>query len=444
MATLNFLTRGIGLNTPEVGVGSDAFLQLLFGGDCSSFAGETVTEDTALGVTAVWQAVQMISNTMAVLPLKVFRETAKGRKEANGDPLAAKLSGVVNSATFLTSHKWRKMMQTRLLVHGRAFSYIEEDNAGRVANIFYLNPDRVQVVAAPDGLNVEYHYTQPNHKVIVYRPDQIIDLVWNPCANGIDHVNPINALRHAIGLSIASTRYASRVFETGGAPQLVATGPLGSPEATSRASKMMKAALEASQRDGKAMMVAPDGWDIKAVGFDPTKSQLLELRKFQVEEIARIFNVSPSLLMDMSTGTFSNVEQQDLAFAKHTVHHWTELWEAELNAKLNSPRTKGRVIEFSLDGLQRGDYASRGQGLALRVQNGLLTPNEGRALDNLEPLDGGDQLLVQGAMEPLTEAGQKPAQPVPLKPLAKPAAEDQPQDQDQADNQSDTANAATS
>jgi HK97 family phage portal protein len=441
MALLSLLTetRGIGLNTPEVGQGTDAFFQILFGGSLNSMAGEVVSEETALGVTAIWQAVNIIANTMSVLPLHLYKTTPKnGKVRADNDPLYKILHDQVNTS-YVTSFQWRKMMMMRLLLGGRAFSFIERNRAGRVQNIWYLDPDRMQVSPSPDGFGRIYTYQQPNNKQVTYTPDEIIDLVYMPAANGIDHLSPVSILRNAIGLAIAGERYASTVFQNGGVPQMAATGPITSPDATARAAAMLKATLERARETHQNFLVMPEGYDLKPLGFDPSKSQLLELRKFQVIEIARVYNVSPSMLMDMTTGTFTNVEQQDLAFSKHTVHHWTELWEQELNAKLITDRNKTMSIEFNMDGLQRGSFETRFTAYAQGIQNGIFAPNEVRAKENLSPMEGGDNLFINSTMISLKKATETPP---PNTAPADPEPADDPADT--ADDAPDTANAVTS
>ncbi len=132
---------------------------------------------------------------------------------------------------------------------------------------------------------------------------------------------------------------------------------------------------------------------------------MTEAMRFLVEEIARLYNLPPVFLQDLTHGTFSNTEQQDLHLTKHLVAQWAKAFEDELNLKLFGQKRNARFVEHNLDGLQRGDFKSRMDGMAQAVQSGLMTPNEGRALDNRPAQDGGDKLFIQGATVPL--AGQQ-------------------------------------
>jgi HK97 family phage portal protein len=134
---------------------------------------------------------------------------------------------------------------------------------------------------------------------------------------------------------------------------------------------------------------------------DAEKSQLVELKRFCVEEISRIYGLPPVFVQDMTHGTYSNTEQQDLQLTKHTIKRWVEHFEQELNLKLFGRGNRKFFVEFNMDGLMRGDFVSRMQGHATAIQNGLQTPNEGRAMENRPAKPGGDDLLIQGATVPL-------------------------------------------
>jgi len=202
--------------------------------------------------------------------------------------------------------------------------------------------------------------------------------------------------------------YASGFFAGGGVPPLALVGPMpAGPDAVKRAQQDIKRAIDGAKSKGDPVFPIPAGYELKPVGFDPAKGQMTEARLFQVQEIARIYGLPPVFLQDLSRGTFANVEQQDLYLVKHLIAQWAKAFEDELNLKLFGRRSKV-FVEHELDGLMRGDFKTRMEGLAQGIQNALLTPNEGRGLLNRGPLPKGDELLVQGATVPL---GTQPAQP---------------------------------
>ena len=152
-------------------------------------------------------------------------------------------------------------------------------------------------------------------------------------------------------------------------------------------------------------MALPLGHELKSIGFSPDQMQLLDLQKFCIEQIARIYSLPPVFLQDLSNGTYSNVEQQDLHFVKHTLRRWIEQTEQEMNLKLFG-RESDMSVRFNVDSLLRGDLKTRMEAHATAIQNGVKTPNEIRDVEGLEPLQGGDDLMIQGATVPIrTQVG---------------------------------------
>ena len=151
----------------------------------------------------------------------------------------------------------------------------------------------------------------------------------------------------------------------------------------------------------------PVGYELKPVGFDPAKGQMTEARTFQIQEIARAFQIPPVFLQDLTGATFSNVEQQDLHLVKHLIGQWAAALEGEMNLKLFGRMNGGKYVEHNLDGLLRGDFLTRMNGLARSVQSGILTPNEARGLENRpQHLDqAADRLFMQGATMPIDALG---------------------------------------
>lgn len=375
-------------------------------GDWHNVAGVVVTADTALEVPAIWAAINFISSTIASLPLQVFAKTDKGRDTANGDTLYPILHDAPNDE--LTSYQWRKGMMINILSRGRGLSFIERNLAGRVVNLWPLETDKT-TIERRDGKK-RYRYRDGNREVI-YDAREIIDIPWMLKPDGLAHVDPITKLRGTVGLAIALQQYAEKLFLNGGIPPLALQGSVPSPGAASRAVGDLKKAVRDANSEQRDFIFVPAGHELKPIGVDPDKSQMEEARRFQVEEVARVFNIPPTFLQDLSHGTFSNTEQQDLAFVKHTVTQWVEAWEQELNLKLFAPRNRTKFVEFNVDGLLRGDFKTRMEGNARAIQTGQLTPDEARASENRPPMEHGDQLYIQGATVPLGTVLTQPAAP---------------------------------
>lgn len=356
----------------------------------------SVTIQAAMGVPAIWAAVNFISGTIAGLPLNIFDKTEDGREKVAG-PLASILHDAVSEE--MTSFAWRKYTFERTLTGGRSFSVIQKDRAGRIAGLFPLNPSAVEVKRV-DGKK-RYIYTE-NGKKISYAASEIIDLVFTTKEDGIGHYGPIMTNYRAVAQAIAAEEYAAKFFAGGGVPPFAVSGNFQSANALNRSADDFAEAIRKASAEGRSALTMPDGLTITKLGTEPDKSQLLETQRFVVEQAGRIFSLPPTFLQDLTHGTYSNTEQQDLHFVKHTLKRWIEDFEQELNLKLFGRGNNKRYAEFNVDGLLRGDVKTRFEAYAIGVQNGIYMPNEPRLLENLAKVDGGDVAYIQGGSFPLT------------------------------------------
>ena len=379
---------------PRVPVSAANFLQF-FGQSAGNMP--AVTIDSALTVPAVNAAVSFLSGTLANLPLHSYRSTGADSQRITGG-LQILLNEAPNPEW--SSFGWRKYFWQQVFTGGRGLSWIERSAPGVVANIWPMDPART--IIKRQGLMKVYQFDGSKE----YPAADVIDVPFMLKPDGLRSYSPILNGAKTISLALAMSDYASGFFAGGGVPPLALSGPIpAGPDAMKRANADIKRAIEAARSNGDAYMPIPSGYDLKAVGFDPAKGQMTEAMRFLVEEIARLYNLPPVFLQDLTHGTFSNTEQQDLHLTKHLVAQWAKALEDELNLKLFGQKRNARFVEHNLDGLQRGDFKSRMDGMAQAVQSGLLTPNEGRALDNRPAQDGGDKLFIQGATVPL--AGQQ-------------------------------------
>ena len=386
------------IENPRVSLASPEAFAIIFGDAHKSATGIEVTTEAALGVPSVWAAINFISGTIAALPLQLYRQDGLARN----DPLYSILHDVVNDDQ-VTSFKWRKQMMYCALTRGRGFTYAERNNAKRVANLWPLDPATVTVRRTNSRTVYE---VKDGPRTIVYQASEIIDIPFLLCGDGVSHMAPIATLKNALGLAIAMEIYASQFFQNGGVPPLALHAPMTSGAAMTKATEAFQEAVRNAHGQGKGVIYMPIGHELKSIGFNPEQGQLTEARLFQLQEIARIYGLPPIFLQDLSRATFSNNEQQDLHFVKHTLTQWLELWEQELNAKLIGGRNTSRYIEFNVDGLLRGDFKTRMDGYAQGVQNGFMTPDEVRALEN-RPAKGGaaDGLFVNSTIVPIEKAG---------------------------------------
>jgi HK97 family phage portal protein len=383
---------------PTVAPSSENFFQF-FGIDTST-SGVFVSIDNALGVPAIWAAVQFMSGTLAGLPLHVYRSTTSGKKKIT-DKVSAILNDVANDE--MSSFEWRKYILEQVFTGGRGISFIERNGLGQIINIWPLDPTCVTVERRA-GKKV-YKYTT-GQVTTPYMANEILDIPFMLKTDMLAHRGPIMTNKEVVAKAIAMTRYTSKIFENGGVPAFTVTGPFGSAAAADRASADLTAAVLKASKENRAALAVPVGHELKQIGIEPQKMQLTDTQRFAIEEIARIYSLPPVFLQDLTHGTFSNTEQQDLQLVKHTLKRWVEQIEAEINLKIFGRGSK-LYAKFNVDGLLRGDIKTRYEAYGSAIQNGFKTPDEVRQLEDDETKGGNaDKLFIQGATVPLdTQTG---------------------------------------
>lgn len=353
-----------------------------------------VSVEAALCVPAVFSIVAFLSRTLAALPLPTFEAGENGARVE--DEPAQLLSYAPNESE--TSYGWRRWFWQQVFTGGRGLSWIER--AGRKpVGIWPMDPG-LTTVKRVGGRKV-YIYNGRE-----YLPGDVIDVPFMLKRDGLGSYSPIGKINKAISLAIAMESFAGGFFLGGGVPPLALEGPMPSgPDAFKRAQADIMRAIDFARQSNLNFFGMPPGHSLKAVGIDPSKGQMVEARAFQIVEISRGWQMPPVFVQDLSKGTFSNTEQQDLWLAKHLVMQWAKAFEDELTLKLYGWRNPTRKVRHNLDGLQRGAFKERSEALARAIQTGQLTPNEARALEQRPPMEGGDRLYVQQATVPLTMAG---------------------------------------
>ncbi|NEJ73797.1 phage portal protein [Rhizobium phaseoli] len=376
------------IENPTVPVSAENFLAF-FGVQSANLP--QVTIDNALNVPAVMAAVAFMSRTLAALPRHAYR-TRKG----SGERIGGRLEMVVNSAPNDTvgAFKFWQWFWQQVFTGGRGLAYIERTPQG-IDSLWPMDPTKTNIKRV--GFKVTYEFEGKT-----YDAADVIDVPFmlKPC--GLRHYGPINKASKAIQLALAMNDYGSNFFAGGGVPPLALEGPLpAGAEAMKRAQADIKRSVDAAKNADEPIFPIPAGYKLSPVGIDPAKGQMIEARRFQVEEIARAWQLPPVFLQDLTRATFSNAEQQDLHLVKHLIGQWAKALEDEMNLKFFG-RASGRYIEHALDGLLRGDFKTRMEGYGIAIQNGIRKPDEIRALENL-PAEGGpaDRLYIQGATVPL-------------------------------------------
>lgn len=378
----------------------------------------SVTIDSALTVPAVLAAVAFLSRTMATVPLHGYRDTSEGPVKLTGKT-AVTLHDAPND--LMGSFKFRQYFWQCVFTGGRGLAWIER-NGSVIEALWPMDPRKVSIKRV--GFDLVYKFDNKT-----YPAADVIDVPFMLREDQVSHRGPISMASKAIQLALAMNDYGSNFFAGGGVPPLALTGPLPQgADGLQRAMNDMRRAIDEAKKNGRQMFPIPPGHDLKPVGFDPQKGQMTDARLFQIQEIGRAWQLPPVFLQDLSKGTFANVEQQDLHLVKHLIGQWAKAFEDEANLKLFGRFKNGRYVEHNLDGLQRGDFKSRIEGIARAIQTAQITPNEARALENRPKHKNpdADELLVQGATVVL---GKQPLTPEPVKPSD---ATDGVKDDDQA------------
>lgn len=348
-----------------------------------------VSIEAALEVPAVLCAVSFLSRTNASLPLHAYRSDDK----IDGE-LAMLLNEAPNSEW--SSFGWRQYFWQQVFTTGRGLTWIERQGTRPVA----LWPmDTTNTVVGRRNGRRYYRFDGKE-----YAAADVIDVPFMLRPNQLDVYSPIYKGRKAIALAIAMHDFAASFFAGGGVPPLALEGPMPTgAEALRRAQADIKRAIDQAKAAGLPFFGMPPGHSLKSVGTDPDKGQMALARLFQIQEIGRIFGMPPVFLGDLSKGTMSNTEQQDLQLVKHLIAHWCKALEDELNLKLFGQRRRSRTVKHNLDGIQRGAFKDRIEGLARAILTGQLTPDEARALENRpkDPTGAGARLYVQQATVPL-------------------------------------------
>ncbi len=385
---LTALRNAIGFERKSTLAAPSPELIALFGA-APSAAGVAVTPDTAMRCPAVFAGVKVLSESVAQLPLHLYRRTAgAGKERATDHPLADILNGAANDWT--SAPEFRASMMVAVLLHGNAFAFINRIG-DRIAELIQIPSTSVTVLIDPVTMEPAYRVAGRDGVQRDYGRASIFHLK----AVGTDpHIglSPVMAAREAISLSLAMEQHAGRLFASGARPGGVFKyGKALGPEALKRLRASFEAGHAGGANSGRTMILE-DGMDYQPLQFTSVDLQFLEMRRHQVAEIARVLRVPLHLLQELERTTHSNAEHMGQQFLSLTLLPWLKLWEAAIRRSLLTPDERPVFFaEFLTDDLARADLAARFQAYATAVTNGLLSPNEVRAAENRPPYAGGDQ-----------------------------------------------------
>ena len=374
-------------------------------------SGKTVTERSAMQMTAVYSCVRILSEAVAGLPLHLYKYTNSGGKAMALDhPLYRLLHDEPNPE--MSSFVFRETLMTHLLLWGNAYAQIIRNGKNEIVALYPLMPNKMSVDRDENG-HLYYTYYRGQDEAIRNKEFAVTllpsDVLHIPGLgfDGLVGYSPIAMAKNAIGMAIACEEYGAKFFANGAAPGGVLEHP-GTIKDPQRVRESWQSTFGGSGNANK-IAVLEEGMKYTPIGISPEQAQFLETRKFQINEIARIFRVPPHMVGDLEKSSFSNIEQQSLEFVKYTLDPWVIRWEQSIQRSLLSSDEKAAYfVKFNLEGLLRGDYQSRMNGYAIGRQNGWMSANDIRELENLDRIpaeDGGDLYLINGNMLPLKNAG---------------------------------------
>ncbi|WP_320054954.1 phage portal protein [Acidilutibacter cellobiosedens] len=368
----------------------------------STPSGKTVNERTAMQTTAVYACVRILAETIASLPLHTYINTENGKEKAMDHPLYPLLSSSPNPE--MTSFVFRETLMGHLLLWGNSYSQIIRDGRGKIIAIYPLLPDKMTVSRSEKG-EIYYVYNKEGHDYIL-RKEEVLHIPGLGF-DGLIGYSPIAMAKNAIGMAIATEEYGAKFFANGANPG----GVLEHPGIVKDPQRIRDSWNSVYQGTSNAHRVAvlEEGMKFSPIGIPPEQAQFLETRKYQTEEICRIFRVPPHLVGDLERATFSNIEHQSISFVVHTIRPWLVRIEQSINKSLFTDKEKQKYfVSFVVEGLLRGDYESRMRGYSIGIQNGFMSPNDIRRLENLNPIpseEGGNTYMVNGNMLKLKDVG---------------------------------------
>ncbi len=355
-----------------------------------SSSGMRVSADSALRLAAVYASVRILAETMASLPFVLYRRCADGSKDKVSDHCLYRLFSK-RPNRYQNAYEWREMLQGHLALRGNAYNQIITNRRGEISELLPIHPDRIKLELLSSG-DYRYRVTDRHgHESILPRGQ-----IWHLrglSSDGLLGMSPIELARESLGMALAAQDYGARFFANDAKPT---GGWIEFPGSfkDSEAKKVFRESYQTAQSGtnrGK-ILVLENGMKFHEVGVTNRDAQFLELRKFQITDIARLFRVPPHMIADLDRATFSNIEQQSLDFVMHTMTPWAERWEASIESELLL-ESDDLEVEFDFSNLMRGDANSRSSYYQSGIQNGWLTRNEARIAENLNPLDGLDEPL---------------------------------------------------
>ncbi|MCD8209130.1 MAG: phage portal protein [Bacteroidales bacterium] len=371
---------------------------------------EFVNERTSMQVAAVYACVRVLSEAVAQLPLHLYKYDGEGKKMAYDHPLYTILHDEPNPE--MSSFSFRETLMSHLLLWGNAYAQIVRNGKGEVIGLYPLMPTRMRV-DRDENHNLYYEYTicddeaKPIKKQIL-KPSEVFHIPGLGF-DGLVGYSPIAIAKNTIGLTMATEEYGAKFFANGATPGGILEYP-GVIKDIDKVRDDWNNGFSGAENSSR-VAILEEGMKYTPISINPDEAQFLDTRKFQIDEIARIFRVPPHMIGDLEHSTFSNIEEQSLEFVTYSLQPWLVRWEQAIERSLFRKNEKGKYFaKFNVDGLLRGNYKSRMDGYAVGIQNGFMSPNDVRRLEDMDLIPdelGGNNYMCNGNMINIGDVGKQ-------------------------------------
>jgi HK97 family phage portal protein len=354
--------------------------------------------DKALTLTAVWCAIRLLAESVSSLPISVYT------KQANGDKLEDTKSPIYNLIKFKPNYYQNKItffefIMLSICTEGNSYVQIVRNNSGTPVQLICLDPSNVTVVV--------------NNNEVFYQIDGgVLDssdiLHFKTITDdGVTGLSPIDQCAKALNWSVSLETFGETFFSNGAKPSSILQTDRALSDTALQRLKTSFNNNYGKLKNSNSTIVLEEGLTFKPISISPEQAQFLSSRQFSIEEVARIFNVPPHMLKDLSKSSFNNIEMQSQEFVTYTLMPYITRIEQEMNLKLFRTNELGKTfVEFNVNGLLRGDVKSRTEAYKTAITNGYMSINEVRQKENMNSIEGGDKHFMQMNMTTIDKVGQ--------------------------------------
>ena len=359
----------------------------------------TIDNDKALTLTAVWCAIRLLSESVSSLPCSVYT------KQANGDKVEDTKSRIYNLLKYRPNNYQNKItffeyIMMSICTDGNSYVQIVRDGSGRPSQLIPISPDTVDVVINDGELFYQIDSVGILDSADVLHFKTLTD-------NGIDGISPIDQCKKALSWGLNVEEFGDTFFKNGAKPSSVLSTDRALSEQAIERLKNSFSNTYAKLKNSNSTIILEEGLAFKPISISPEQAQFLSSRQFGIEEVARIFNIPPHMLKDLSKSSFNNIEMQSQEFVTYTLMPYVTRIENEMNYKLFRTNEVGKTfIEFNVNGLLRGDVKTRNEAYKTAITNGYMSINEVRQKENLNSIEGGDKHFMQLNMTTIEKIGE--------------------------------------